>query len=59
LQLADETSFTILPGERKRSFTTLEKQDGFMIDNEDIGGDIDLLTDQVRPLHDSPLTTVA
>jgi hypothetical protein len=36
----------------------LEKQDGFMIDNEDIGGDIDLLTDQVRPLHDSPLTTV-
>jgi hypothetical protein len=30
-----------------------------MIDNEDIGGDIDLLTDQVKPLHDSPLTTVA
>jgi hypothetical protein len=37
----------------------LEKQDGFMIDNEDIGRDIDLLTDEVRPLHDSPLTTVA
>jgi hypothetical protein len=30
-----------------------------MIDNEDIGREIDLLTDQVRPLHDSPLTTVA
>jgi hypothetical protein len=30
-----------------------------MIGNEDIGGDIDLLTDQVRPLHDSPLATVA
>jgi hypothetical protein len=29
-----------------------------MIDNEDIGRDIDLLTDQVRPLHDSRLTTV-
>jgi hypothetical protein len=28
----------------------LEKQDDFVIDNEDIGGDIDLLTDQVRPL---------
>jgi hypothetical protein len=38
---------------------TPEKMDGFMIDNEDIGRDIDLLTDQVRPLHDSPLTTVA
>jgi hypothetical protein len=37
----------------------LEEQDGFMIDNEDIGRDIDLLTDQVRPLQDSPLTTVA
>jgi hypothetical protein len=23
----------------------LEKKDGFMIDNDDIGGDIDLLTD--------------
>jgi hypothetical protein len=31
----------------------LEKQDGVMIDNEDIGGYIDLLTDQVRPLHDN------
>jgi hypothetical protein len=37
----------------------LEKRDGFMIDNEDISRDIDPLTDQVRPLHDSPLTTVA
>jgi hypothetical protein len=36
-----------------------EKKDGFMIDNEDIGRDIDLLTDQVRPLHDRPLTPVA
>jgi hypothetical protein len=40
------------------SIGTQEKQDGFMIDNEDIGRDIDLLTYQVRPLHDSPLTTV-
>jgi hypothetical protein len=38
---------------------SLEKHVGFKIDNEDIGRDIDLLTDQVRPLHDSPLTTVA
>jgi hypothetical protein len=30
-----------------------------MIDNEDICRDVDLLTDQVRPLRDSPLTTVA
>jgi hypothetical protein len=30
-----------------------------MIDNEDIGRDIDLLTDQVRPLHDNSLATVA
>jgi hypothetical protein len=49
---------------RKKSFPTadpvhLEKQDGIMIDNEDIGRDIDLLTDQVIPLHDSPLTTAA
>jgi hypothetical protein len=36
-----------------------EKQDGFMSDNEDVGRDIDLLTDQVRSLHDSQLTTVA
>jgi hypothetical protein len=36
----------------------LEKQVGFMIDNEDIGRDIDLLTDQVRPLHGSLLATV-
>jgi hypothetical protein len=31
----------------------------FMIDNADIGRDIDLLTDQERPLHDNSLTTVA
>jgi hypothetical protein len=37
----------------------LEKKDGIMIDNEDIGRDIDLLTAQVRPLHDSSLRTVA
>jgi hypothetical protein len=37
----------------------VEGKDGFMIDNEDIGRDIDLLTDQERPLHDNSLATVA
>jgi hypothetical protein len=37
----------------------VEGKDGFMIDNEDIGRDFDLLTDQVRTWNDNSLTTVA
>jgi hypothetical protein len=36
----------------------MEWKDGFMIDNEDIGRDIDLFIEQVRPLHGSLLATV-